>query len=290
MKSSKPTLKTRINRFIAESGVTSRRKADRLIETGKVMVNGKKISEFGMLVGPGDVVTVDGKKIRPEVEKVTVMFNKPPQVVTTMKDPEGRPCVGEFFAKAKIRLFPIGRLDWASEGLLLLTNDGDFSQRISHPTNKIPKTYLAKVDGDPTNESLQKLVKGFSIIGGRAQALFARVMETRGSNKYAWVQVILDEGRNHQVRLMLSKIGYDVKKLQRTAIGALKLSNLEKGKFRILEEEDIKKVFMMPKELRDQTGGKGVFLARRKRTPSTRTAKSFERESQRKKPRVPGEA
>ncbi len=177
------------------------------------------------------------------------MFNKPPRIITTMNDPEGRPSVADYFAKARVRMFPVGRLDWDSEGLLILTNDGDFAQRVSHPKNDVAKTYMVKVDGQPTHEHLQKLVRGVSIIGGKSHALFAEKAERSSSDKYDWIKVIINEGRNRQIRQMFEKIGFDVMKLQRIAVGRLKIGTLEKGMFRILTDEDLSRIFAQPKEL-----------------------------------------
>lgn len=241
----------RLNKFIASTGIASRRNADRLIREGSVRVNGKTITELGTQIQPNkDKVFVNNKPVRPPDDLVYVMFNKPPRVVTTMNDPEGRPSVSDYFKKATIRLFPVGRLDWNSEGLLILTNDGEFAQKVSHPKFDVAKTYLVKLNGEPTEEQLNKLLRGISIIGGKTRALAVRKMDKRGSDKYDWVKIIIDEGRKHQVRLMFQKIGFDVKKLQRVAVGALQLANLKKGEFRILSPDDLKKVFIKPKELR----------------------------------------
>lgn len=243
----------RLNKYIASCGVASRRKADWLILDGKVRVNGKTITEVGVQVDPvRDSIIVNNKQIRAIQDKVYVMLNKPAQVVTTMSDPEGRPCIGDYLEKARIRLFPVGRLDWDSEGLLLLTNDGTFAQKVAHPKHHVAKTYLVKLDGQPSDEHLQKLTRGISIIGGKAFALAARRMEGRGSDKYDWVKIIINEGRNRQIRMMFHKLGFDVKKLQRVAVGALKLGKLERGQIKILFDEDIKKIFEKPKELKDK--------------------------------------
>ncbi len=243
--------KMRLNKFIAWTGAASRRLADRLIEEGMVRVNGKTITVLGTQIDPKrDTIVVKGKPVRPPQDLVYVMFNKPPRVMTTMFDPEGRPSVSDYFQKARIKLFPVGRLDWDSEGLLILTNDGEFAQKISHPKHSVTKTYLVKLNGLASQEQLNKLLRGVTIIGGRARALSVSTMEPRGSEKYGWVKIIIDEGRKHQVRLMFAKAGFDVKKLQRVAIGGLQLANLKKGEFRILSPDDLEKVFKQPKELR----------------------------------------
>lgn len=241
----------RLNKFIALSGLASRRKADEYIRFGKVRINGKVIREPGMQIQPGkDSVFLKNQKVSTPHDFVYLMFNKPPQVVSTMNDPEGRPTVRDFFTKIKISIFPVGRLDWESEGLMLLTNDGSFAQQVAHPKSNIAKTYLVKLSGQPSDEQLQKLVNGVSIIGGRKSALLARKMDARGSEKYDWVKVIINDSNNKQIRNMFAKVGFDVKKLQRIAIGSLNLSNLEKGHFLILGPNEIQKIFTLPKELR----------------------------------------
>jgi 23S rRNA pseudouridine2605 synthase len=261
----------RLNRYIAQSGVASRRHADALIAQGQVRINGKTITELGTQVHPGkDTIVVSGKTIRPFDDLVYVMFNKPPRVVTTMNDPDGRPSVADYFEKARVRLFPVGRLDWDSEGLILLTNDGDFAQRVSHPKNSIAKTYLVKVDGQPTPEDLQKLMRGVTIVGGKAFALYAETSERKSSDKYDWIKVIINEGRNRQIRQMFEKIGYDVMKLQRVAIGRLRLGPLEKGKFRILTEEDLARVFADPKELDERFRKRTEFQKKKESGDSRR--------------------
>jgi 23S rRNA pseudouridine2605 synthase len=214
-------------------------------------VNGKTISELGTFVNPNsDSIFVNNKPLKVSDQKAYFMFNKPVQVVTTMNDPEGRPCIGDFLRKSKDRIFPVGRLDWDSEGLLLLTNDGEFAQKVAHPKNNVAKTYIVKLNGQPTDQQLQKLVSGISIIGGKTHALAVKRLPSRGSEKYDWVKIIISEGRNRQIRYMFEKLGFDVKRLQRIAIGALKLANLAPGQFKILTPADVKKVFSEPKELK----------------------------------------
>lgn len=233
----------RLNKFIADSGIASRRKADELIEAGKVKVNGRTQKQMGVVVTPGlDTVTVSGKAIKGQGKKYYYMFNKPIQVVTSMNDPEGRPSVADFFSSTEGRLFPVGRLDWDSEGLLLMTNDGEFSQAVTHPKQEIPKTYLVKLDGQPTDAQLRKLINGVSIVGGRVSAKYIERIK-RGSEKYAWIKIVITEGKNRQVRRMFEAIGFSVTKLQRVAIGYLKLGKLGKGQFVKLKASDLAKIF-----------------------------------------------
>jgi 23S rRNA pseudouridine2605 synthase len=244
MNEKKQSALVRLNKLIADSGLASRRAADRLIADGLVTVNGKKVYELGIKVDPSkDKVTVEGSPLRKKFENMYIMFHKPRGVLTTMSDPFERPTIKDFLDKVPARVFPVGRLDWDSEGLLILTNDGDYANRITHPKEEVTKTYLVKVDGHPTDEDLAKLRKGVSIIGGKASAKHVEKVK-RGKDKYAWLKVIISEGRNRQIRKMFEKIGFDVLKLQRVAIGTLRLGNLERGDLVFMNEEMAAKVFI----------------------------------------------
>ncbi len=239
---------TRLNKFLAECGVASRRHADTLISEGAVLVNGKKVFELGTRVNPSDRITVNGKPVKSQGEKVYLLFNKPKHVVTTMNDPEGRPSISDYFQRLPVRVFPVGRLDWDSEGMILLTNDGDFSQAVNHPTEEILKTYLVKVSGHPTDEQLMRLRTGVSIPSGRVSAKLVERARSKGSTDKDWIRVGITEGKNRQIRFMFEKIGFDVLKLQRIAIGKLKMpSTLERGQFVFLTEMGLKKIFEQEK-------------------------------------------
>lgn len=233
----------RLNRYLALSGAGSRRHAEEFIEQGLVKVNGKTVEDLGHKVNPAqDRVTLKGKPITIAQKPVYILFHKPENVLTAMSDPLGRPTVADFFTRLQTRVFPVGRLDWNTEGLLLLTNDGDYAQKVAHPKEGIPKTYLAKVDGSPSDQQLSRLKMGVTIPGGRARATHVERIR-KGSDKYDWILLIIDEGRNHQVRNMFQKIGFDVKKLRRVAIGQLRLGNLKKGEFVYLKPFEAEKVF-----------------------------------------------
>ncbi|MEQ1878097.1 MAG: pseudouridine synthase [Bdellovibrionia bacterium] len=232
----------RLNRYIAMCGIASRRHADELIESGKVMVNGRKVFELGIRVNPQtDKVTVAGRPIQDERKKLYILFNKPKNILTSMSDPTDRPTVGDFFKRVPFRVFPVGRLDWESEGMLLLTNDGDYAFKISHPTSSIPKTYLVKVNGQPTDAHLERLKKGVSTAVGRVRALDVEKVRRGDSDNYDWIRVVIDEGRNRQIRRMFEKLGYDVMKLQRIGIGDLSVGRLKKGEFRVLDPKEAQK-------------------------------------------------
>lgn len=236
----------RLNKFLADCGVASRRSADQMISEGQVQVNGKTVYELGVRVDPStDRVVLNGKPVRaPQgAQKIYVIFHKPEKVLTTMSDPEGRPTVADFVERLPVRVFPVGRLDWETEGLLLLTNDGDFAQKVMHPKEEIPKTYLVKLDGQPTEVHLQKLLRGVTIPGGRVRALHVERVRIGESKQYDWVKIIITEGKNRQIRYMMQKIGYDVKKLRRVAIGQLTLGSLQKGEYAFLDQSMIARIF-----------------------------------------------
>jgi len=234
----------RLNRFIALAGICSRREADSVIASGRVQINGRRVYELGIQIDPErDSVKVDGKSIQAESKKVYFIFHKPKNVMTTMSDPEGRPCIADYTNKLSLRVYPVGRLDWSSEGLLLLTNDGEFANKVMHPRHDVTKTYLVKVDGNPTNDHLEKLKIGVSIIGGKVRAKSVSFAQVGESNKYKWVRIIISEGKNQQVRKMFEKIGFDVLRLRRVAIGQLKLGDLRPGEMKSLGAKQTAQIF-----------------------------------------------
>ena len=236
----------RLNKFLSQNGIASRRKADELIESGEIFVNGKRVFELGVQIDPAnDMVKYAGKLIVPDKTELTyVLFNKPKEVITSLSDPEGRACVGDFFDKFKARIYPIGRLDWDSEGLLLLTNDGDFANRVSHPSNKIRKKYLVKINGKITNKQIEKLKNGVSIAnGGRVSAKHLVRLRSKSTPKNDWLEMDITEGKNRQIRKMFAKLEFDVLKLKRIAIGGLELGNTKGGMHKVLNAKDIEKIF-----------------------------------------------
>lgn len=237
---------------MADSGLASRRAADRIIEEGRVVVNGKKVYELGTKVDPSlDKVIIDGKPLRAKQMPVYAMLYKPVGVLTTMEDPLERPTIKSFVEDLPVRLFPVGRLDWDSEGLLLLTNDGEYANRIMHPKSEITKTYLVKVNGHPTEEKIQKLLRGVTIEGGKVAAKSVEKIK-RGADQYGWLKIVITEGKNRQIRQMFEKIGFDVLKLQRVAIGRLRIGSLDRGELVFLNEVAAERVFQAdePEEVR----------------------------------------
>ncbi|GER92967.1 rRNA pseudouridine synthase [hot springs metagenome] len=233
-------MEQRIQKILAQMGIASRRKAEELIIDGRVTVNGKR-AIVGMKADPErDHIKLDGKLLTRVEPKIYLMFNKPAGVVTSLSDPEGRPTIKDFLKGVKYRVFPVGRLDYDSEGLLLITNDGDFAYSILHPSKKMPKTYVVKVKGIIGDDAIMKLRRGVKLKDGMTAP--AKVRRIRASESNSWIEVTIYEGRKRQVRRMLEEVGYPVIKLRRIAIGSLKMGDLKPGEIKHLTNEEIKKL------------------------------------------------
>ncbi|MGE0632606.1 MAG: pseudouridine synthase, partial [Pseudobdellovibrionaceae bacterium] len=199
----------------------------------------------------------DGKPIKSKTMNIYLMLNKPKGVLTTMEDPLERPTIKEYLDEVPLRVYPVGRLDWDSEGLLLLTNDGELANKIMNPKSEITKTYLVKLDKSPKPEHLKKLISGVTIETGRVTARHVEKVK-RGEDKHPWYKIIITEGKNRQIRQMFEKIGCDVLKLQRVAIGRLKLGALARGSLVYLNDAAVERVFMKddPEELQEKLKGR----------------------------------
>jgi 23S rRNA pseudouridine2605 synthase len=231
----------RLQKIIAAAGVASRRKAEELITTGRVAVNGKVVTELGTKADPEhDHIRVDGKLLRGPERYTYIVLNKPKGYVTTVSDPEGRPTVMELVRGVKGRVYPVGRLDWASEGLLLLTNDGGLANVLMKAASHVPKTYVVKVAGQPEEPKIEKLRRGVSIAekgGRRVRTAPAKIQSIReGDNP--WLEVTITEGRNRQIRKMFEEIGHHVEKIRRVKYGPLSL-DVAPGEFRNLTPEEV---------------------------------------------------
>ena len=227
----------RLQKVIARSGIASRRKAEALIKEGQVTVNGKTISVLGTCIDPKrDHVKVNGRHIKPAPPDVFLLLNKPAGCLSTMKDPLGRPTIADLLDKISIRTFPVGRLDYDSEGLLLLTNNGVVAQACLHPQYHVPKTYLVKIKGVLTNEDVKQLKQGIMLDDGPTAP--ARVRKIRIAEANSWVELTIHEGRNHQVKRMLEAVGHLVIKLKRTKFGPLALGDLPLGECRYLTDKE----------------------------------------------------
>lgn len=228
----------RLQKFLADAGVASRRQAEKLILDGKVAVNGKVVRVLGTKVAPGkDAVSVSGKPVKSVEPKVYFMLNKPAGYMTAAADHKGRPTVMELVKHIPWRIFPVGRLDFNSEGLLIFTNDGELAQQISHPRHRVLRTYEVKVRGAVDDARLAKLRKGIRIQGAEARPESVRVIKPLGSG--AWLEFILAEGKNREIRRMCAHAGLEVSKLRRVAIGRLKLRGLNPGELDMISKEDL---------------------------------------------------
>jgi 23S rRNA pseudouridine2605 synthase len=223
---------------IARSGVCSRRTAEQLIAQGRVVVNGDLVTEMGRKVGPEDHIEVDGEPVK-TAKTFTVLLNKPLGVVTTLRDPQGRPTVAKYLPNYGIQLKPVGRLDMDTEGLLLATNDGELANRLAHPRYGIDKEYQATVTGDPGPAEIEKLESGVFIEGRKTYPAKVYVTYRDPRGRFAVLNLILHEGRNKQVRLMCEAVGHPVTALKRTRIGHLMLRGMKPGEAKLLGQKDV---------------------------------------------------
>lgn len=227
----------RLQKYISDCGYTSRRKAEELILAKAVTVNGK-VANLGDKVDEDTcVVRIHNKLIKPERKKVYIMLNKPNGYLSTVSDDRGRKTVVELVGDCEERIFPVGRLDYDTEGLLILTNDGDFTYKVTHPKHQISKTYIAKLDKNPTEEKIALLKDGVEIEDYTAVADQIEITEDKT------VRITISQGKNRQVRKMFEKIGYKVVKLKRISIGELELVGLPRGKWRYLKKNELEKIY-----------------------------------------------
>ena len=231
----------RLQKILAAAGIASRRKAEEIIAAGRVTLNGSIVTEQGTKADPQvDVITVDGKALKCAQPFVYFLLNKPKGYVTTVTDPEGRPTVMELLGKVNERVYPVGRLDYASEGLLIMTNDGALAQKLTKAGSHIPKTYLVKLNGKPNAQAIQKLRAGISIPledGRRVKTSPTQIRLVEDATN-PWFEVVLIEGRNRQIRRMFLEVGFLVEKIKRVQLGPITL-NVPPGKFRPLTKSEI---------------------------------------------------
>jgi 23S rRNA pseudouridine2605 synthase len=232
--------KVRLQKYLSECGVASRRKAEDLIVAGKVKVNGKPAS-IGDKIDPNrDTVVVAGKKIKKTKKNTYIMLHKPRGFITTLSDEMGRKCVAQLVEDVGTRVYPVGRLDRDSEGLLLLTDDGEFANALTHPTRHVPKTYRVTVRPTITEEQITALTTGIEIDGRMTMPSEVRVLEKKEGRVV--LEIIIYEGRNRQIRKMCDSLGLEVARLKRTQIGSVKLGMLKQGDWRNLTEEEVHKL------------------------------------------------
>ncbi|MEE1161124.1 MAG: pseudouridine synthase [Acutalibacteraceae bacterium] len=242
--------KIRLQKHLAECGIASRRKAEELIAAGKVKINGH-IAEIGAKVDPKrDKVTVRGKAVVPVNEKVYIMLNKPRGFVTTMSDELGRKTVSDLVADAQARIFPVGRLDRDSEGLLIMTNDGDFANKLTHPSSHVNKTYRVTVKGVAEEEQILQMKEGIVLDGRKTLPCDCFVAERKPDRTV--LIFVLNEGRNRQIRRMCEEVGLEVLRLKRTEIAGVKLGMLPQGKWRPLNEREMRRLTSITQRGREE--------------------------------------
>ena len=226
----------RVQKAIANAGLMSRRKAEIAVEEGRVSIGGRQAKLGDRVDVETDTVTLDGAPLPVNPDLETYLLYKPVGVVSTASDPHGRPTVVEAI-ESSARLYPVGRLDADSEGLILLTNDGELTNRVTHPRYGVPKRYMVLLEGTPSKKALGRLVEGVELEDGRASAVSARLKDTASGR--ALVEIVMVEGRNREVRRMFASIGFEVKQLARTAIGSLSDPNLRPGEYRRLAPGEV---------------------------------------------------
>lgn len=231
----------RLQKILSRAGVASRREAETMITSGRVAVNGVIVTELGSKAdAEKDRIALDGKPVRFKAARLYILLNKPAGYVTTLKDPEGRRVVTSLLVGVKERVYPVGRLDYNTEGLLLLTNDGDWANALAHPRHEVEKEYLVKVRGTPTGEQMRQLAEGIDLEEGRTAP--ARVGLETESERNSRLSITIHEGRYRQVRRMCEAVGLSVSSLKRIRYGILSLGLLKLGEFRILTPDEVKRL------------------------------------------------
>ncbi len=252
-------MQERLQKIIAAAGLASRRHAEQLIANGEVTINGKVVTELGTKADPqSDHIKVRGKLINPALEKrekTYVLLNKPRGYLSSVSDPEGRPTVVELLPASLGRLYPVGRLDFNTEGLLLLTNDGELTNFVTSARNEVAKVYEAKVKGVPDEKAVERLRRGVKLEDGTRTAP-AKIRKLGETENNAWFEILLHEGKNQQIRRMFDLIGHSVIKLRRSRIGSLRDDDLKPGKWRRLNETEVKLLMKKPRRAGAKSAGK----------------------------------
>lgn len=233
----------RLQKYISECGVASRRKAEELIQDGKVKVNGIVVRELGTKVSSDDIVVVNGKVLESELKEYYLLY-KPRGVISAVSDDKGRKTVRDLI-KTEARIYPVGRLDYDTTGIILLTNDGELSNALTHPSHDVTKEYMAKVKGFFKKEDAVKLSEGIDLNGVKTKKAFFKLKKYDKKTDTSYVKVIITEGRNHQVKDMFKELNYDVEKLKREKYAFLDLSNLKSGEYRKLSVKEVKQLYSL---------------------------------------------
>lgn len=235
----------RLQKVIAEAGYASRRKAEELIKAGKVYVNGEKVTEMGFKVNGNDIIDINGKPLKKE-EKEYYLLNKPRGVVTTTSDDKDRKVVTDLIETTK-RIYPIGRLDYDTTGALILTNDGELTNLLNHPSSEIQKVYVAKIEGTVEPYKVKKLSDGVIVDGKKTSKAKVRIKKLDKKNDASYIELTIHEGRNHQVKKMFEAIGYNVIKLKREKYAFLDVNSLKSGEYRKLNTKEVKSLYALCK-------------------------------------------
>ena len=239
-------MKERLQKIIAGSGISSRRAAETMITEGRIAVNNVIVRQLGTKADiEEDEIRIDGKLILTETSKVYLMLHKPKGYMTTLHYPQGRPVVSDLISGISERIFPVGRLDYDSEGLLLMTNDGNFSQRIQHPRFRIPKTYMVKIEGNLTNREIKMLSDGIKLDDGKFKPESCHILKM--NRKSCWLTVTIAEGRNRLIRRVFELLGHSVVRLIRTAISDISLGSMKTGTFRHLTRQEVQHLLFLSK-------------------------------------------
>ena len=236
----------RLQKVIAESGIASRRKAEELIKEGKVQVNGKIITELGTKVSSSDEIIINNKVLEKE-EKEYYLLNKPREIITSTKDEKNRKTVVDLI-DTNARIYPVGRLDYDTTGVLLLTNDGEFANILTHPKNEIEKVYIAKLNKIIKGEDIHKIEKGIKIDNQTVKPVKVKLKKIDTDNNTCLVQIIIKEGKNHEVKKIFESVGYQVNKLKRERIAMFTLNDLQSGKYRKLTTKEVAQVYALRKK------------------------------------------
>ena len=235
----------RLQKVIAESGITSRRKAEELIKEGKVKVNGEVVTELGTKVSNKDEIIINNKVLEKE-SKEYYLLNKPREVITSVNDEKGRKTVVDLI-DTNARIYPVGRLDYDTTGIILLTNDGEFANILTHPKNEVEKVYIAKLNRIIKGEDIHKLENGIKIDNQLVKPVKVKLKKIDKDNNTCMVQIIIKEGKNHEVKRLFESVGYKVDKLKRERIGFFTLENLQSGKYRKLSPKEVAQVYSLKK-------------------------------------------
>lgn len=276
----------RIQKLLSSAGVASRRKAEELMAEGRVKVNGKVCTELGTKINPEkDRVEVDDKAVTQPESFIYLAMNKPASYISSLSDPEGRPVVSDLLPSSMPRVWPVGRLDWDSEGLLLMTNDGELTNLLTHPSHKVPKTYAVKIHGllTPQSPELEKLRTGVTLDDGYITQP-ARVEIVRDNGRNTWLEVTIEEGKNRQVRRMFEALDKLVMKLRRLSMGALTIEGIASGTFRALSHAEVAELYgdlatRLPEQAKPSKRALKRAREERGKKPQTQRARRFKKKT-----------